>query len=110
MPPAAGVSAQPEEGTASVSEEATVSVSEPVTASVSKPASTAGEDEDLYSLFRCSGDRRAPIKVELKLDDRPVSMELDTGAALSVCGERIFRQLWPVNSPVMGVCSYCLKT
>ena len=81
-----------------------------VTVSASGSASAAGEEEDLYSLFRCSRDRRAPIKVDVKLDDRPISMELDTGAALSVCGEQIFRQLWPTNPPVLGACSYRLKT
>ncbi|KAF0291213.1 hypothetical protein FJT64_010636 [Amphibalanus amphitrite] len=55
-------------------------------ASASGSVSAAVEEEELYSLFRCSGDRRAPIKLNVMLDDRPVSMELDTGAALSVCG------------------------
>lgn len=73
-------------------------------------ASAAAEEEDLYSLFRCSANRRPPIQVDVKLNDRPVTMELDTGAALSVCGEGTFRRLWPADPPVLGTCAYRLKT
>ena len=104
-PPLAGVSACPEEPALPSAGASACSGS---AAGAAGGAATA--EEDLYTLFRCSGDRRAPIKVDVKLDDLPVSMELDTGAALSVCGERVFEQLWPVNPPAMGACSYRLRT
>ena len=53
-----------------------------------------------YSLFAVNSKyaSRNPIEVELVLDGRPVSMEVDTGASLSLVSKSTFEQLWPGRS------------
>ena len=63
-------------------------------------------ESDPYFLFRSSvndngGDRKPPLTVAMWLDGQSVNMEVDTGAALSVCSEQEFRKMWPVGGPVM---------
>ena len=38
-----------------------------------------------------------PIRVKVKLDECLVGMEVDTGAAVSIMSEAIFRVLWPTR-------------
>ena len=38
-----------------------------------------------------------PIRVKVKLDECLVGMEVDTGAAVSIMSEAIFRELWPTR-------------
>ena len=72
-------------------------------------------ESDPYFLFRSSvndngGDRKPPLTVAMWLDGQSVNMEVDTGAALSVCSEQEFRKVWPVGGPVMKPCDKVLKT
>ena len=39
--------------------------------------------------------RSPPLEVDLQVDEKPLRMELDTGAALSLVNEVTYRQLWP---------------
>ena len=44
------------------------------------------------------GERDAPITVCITLNGKPVSMEVDTGAAKTIMPEKTFRELWPGRS------------
>ena len=53
-------------------------------------------DTEEYSLHALdSAGSRQPFVVNLHLDDVPLSMELDTGASLSIMAEATFRRHWP---------------
>lgn len=77
------------------------------------------ERDEAYPMFsvqpeesarRDVGARRPPLMVKVALDGRDVEMELDTGAALSVCSDSVFKQLWPSSGPVIEPCAVKLKT
>ncbi|KAF0313567.1 hypothetical protein FJT64_001610 [Amphibalanus amphitrite] len=75
--------------------------------------SVALVDSEVYALFNLrpeAGKRRPPLLVDLALDGRPVKMEVDTGAAVSVCSAAGFRRLWPDHGPDLLPCSVHLKT
>ena len=77
-----------------------------------REATSVPEDE-VYSLFHLQpelGKRRPPLLVDLILDGQPVKMEVDTGAAVSVCSAADFKRLWPDCGPVLQPCSVQLKT
>ena len=44
------------------------------------------------------GERDAPITVCITLDGKPVTMEVDTGAAKTIMSGKTFRKLWPGRS------------
>ncbi|KAF0312266.1 uncharacterized protein FJT64_016994 [Amphibalanus amphitrite] len=70
-------------------------------------------EDEVYSLFHLQtglGKRRPPLLVDLTLDGQPVKMEVDTGAAVSVCSVADFDRLWPDRGPVLQPCSVQLKT
>ena len=48
------------------------------------------QDETSYALFQLSAPREAPIQVTVMLDQAEVSMEVDTGASISVMSESTF--------------------
>ena len=53
------------------------------------------DDSDVLHL-RLKGTQRAPpITVEVKVDDCLISMEVDTGASLSLMSYSTFNGLWP---------------
>ena len=53
------------------------------------------EEEEEYCLLQLrSLQSTPPLKVMLKLEDCPVEMEIDTGAALSLVSEATFEKLW----------------
>ena len=54
--------------------------------------------------------RKPPLCVDVLVNDKPVCLELDTGAALSVCSEQEYRRIWPVDGPVIHSCDKVLKT
>ncbi|XP_043208722.1 uncharacterized protein LOC122374183 [Amphibalanus amphitrite] len=75
--------------------------------------SVALVDSEVYALFNLRPEavkRRPPLLVDLALDGRPVKMEVDTGAAVSVCSAAGFRRLWPDHGPDLLPCSVHLKT
>ena len=63
-----------------------------------------------YPLFHMkSSGRSNPLMVTITVDKRPVLMEVDTGAALSLVSEATFKELWPDRSPEstrVRLCSY----
>ena len=68
------------------------------------------EETEEYSLFRLGpADKGSPYKVMLEVDGQSVTMEIDTGATLSLMSEAIFIKLWPERSPdhsSVQLCSY----
>ena len=78
---------------------------------VAAPASDEAIDE-AYAMFsvRPESERRPPLMVSVVLDGKAVDMELDTGAAVSVCSDSVLRQLWPSGGPSLEPCTVTLKT
>ena len=72
------------------------------------------EETEEYSLFRLGpADTGSPYKVMLQVDGQSVTMEIDTGATLSLMSEAIFIKLWPERSPdhsSVQLCSYSGET
>ncbi|XP_064402603.1 uncharacterized protein K02A2.6-like [Halichondria panicea] len=68
------------------------------------------EDTDEYSLFYSSAGRTQPITVPVTLNGLDTTMEIDTGAALSVMNEHTYRSLWPKRKPPLKPTSIRLKT
>ncbi|XP_043208221.1 uncharacterized protein LOC122373879 [Amphibalanus amphitrite] len=54
--------------------------------------------------------RCGPYIVPVRLNGKVLEMELDTGAAVSVCSERAFKRLWPTGGPPLERCEQTLKT
>ncbi len=47
-----------------------------------------------------------PLMVDVCMDDRLVSMEIDTGASVSVISEKVFTELWPGKPSMAKLCGY----
>lgn len=59
---------------------------------------TEGDEEptDEYHLFSLgSSSNSPPVKVEVVIDNKPVSMEIDTGVGPSLGSEATFKERWP---------------
>ena len=56
--------------------------------------STQSEPEDLGT-FLIGGNSSHPIRIELRISGKPLTMELDTGAAVSLLPEGVFRKMFP---------------
>ena len=68
------------------------------------------ETTDEYSMYHVQS-RHTPIMVTLKLNGAPISMELDTGAGISIVSKQTYDQLWPVSKrPPIRPSSINLKT
>ena len=53
-------------------------------------------EEDDYPLHHVgSADHAPPLRVDVEIDDKAITMELDTGAAYSLVNEKMFQELWP---------------
>ena len=67
------------------------------------------ENEE-YSLFRLGPvDKSSPYNVGVDVDGRRVTMEIDTGAAVSLMSAVTFKELWPGRSldpATVQLCSY----
>ena len=63
-----------------------------------------------YPLFHMeSAGRSKLLTVTIAIEDCPVVMDIDTGAALSIVSEATFKELWPDKSPSSSnvrLCSY----
>ncbi|KAF0287341.1 Dolichyldiphosphatase 1 [Amphibalanus amphitrite] len=78
---------------------------------VAAPASDEAIDEAYAMLIvRPESERRPPLMVSVVLDGKAVEMELDTGAAVSVCSDSVLRQLWPSGGPSLEPCNVTLKS
>ena len=68
------------------------------------------QEGDEHQLFHIKGPGVAPpIEVQVELDERTLTMEVDTGASLSLVSEETFRNLWPNKQllpPNVKLCSY----
>ena len=51
------------------------------------------DPDESYTLFHISESREDPIKVNMKLLNTPLEMEVDTGASLSVIDSKTFNSL-----------------
>jgi len=52
--------------------------------------------QEEYTMFNLETmQRQKPFEVELVIDDQPVSMEIDTGASLSIISAETCKTLWP---------------
>ena len=69
------------------------------------------EMPDEYSMYHVRSNH-TPIMVTLKLNGAPISMELDTGAGISIVSKQTYNHLWPESHlktytgeklPVLGV-------
>ena len=68
---------------------------------------------DIYKIFSISHQSSVnPIMVSLFINNKQLRMEVDTGAAVSVMGQKKFNQLWSVDDrPALrqtdiGICTY----
>ena len=52
------------------------------------------ESNEDYSLFTLGSTHIPPLRVEVYLDQQPVSMQVDMGAAVSVISYNVFQSLW----------------
>ena len=62
-----------------------------------EPESTG--DEECLPLFTVGGGTTPPIKVPLIINDASITMELDTGAAVTIISEKDFKQFFE-NTPL----------
>ena len=46
-------------------------------------------------MLKVSGKSTHPIKVKLEIQGKPVDMEVDTGAAVSIISEETYKKLFP---------------
>ena len=73
---------------------------------VHEPDEDAGDE---YPLHHLGSKKSTPYKVTVGVDDCPVEMEIDTGAALSLVSEATFRKTWTDRSmepSTVSLCSY----
>ena len=54
-------------------------------------------DGEAYTLFTVNSERASPIEVKVRTNGVPMTMELDTGAVVSVIGEHTYLSTWPHN-------------
>ena len=55
---------------------------------------TVNEPNEDYSLFTLGSTHSPPLRVEVYLDQQPVSMQVDMGATVSVISHNVFQSLW----------------
>ena len=75
---------------------------------VSQTDTAQQEDTDEYPLYTLrSPSSTPPITVSVQIEGSSVQMELDTGAALSLMSETVFRQLFPSKELVPSTIRLC---
>eukprot|EP00795_Rhopilema_esculentum_P012573 gene12573-3272_t len=52
-------------------------------------------DEDLHTIFTCRGDSRATLQETVSVNGFPLTMEIDTGAVVSVVGNAFYEKFLP---------------
>ena len=65
-------------------------------------------DELPYVLHTLRAQSGQPLEVDLMLDGKPLCMEVDTGAALSLVSEKTYRSLFPERC--LQPSKACLRT
>ena len=61
----------------------------------SEGANSGAKEDDIYQIYRCEVRREDPLFISPRVNEKQMKMELDTGAALSVTGNKKFRQDHP---------------
>ncbi len=54
-----------------------------------------------YPMYQCHSPNSKPLSVQLKIQDASVSMEVDTGATLSIMSQSTFKSTWPQSAPTI---------
>ena len=68
-------------------------------------------DDESYNLFAIGSQSATPIQVEVTINQKPLTMELDTGASYSLISEHTYRSIWPEkDGPVLQESSVKLHT
>ena len=63
---------------------------------VQEPGVEQDSIQNEYPLYCLSdAERSKPINVEVVVDGKPLTMELDTGAAVSLVLESMYQEYWP---------------
>ena len=76
-----------------------------------EPGSQSIEDESqVYGLFKVTTQKVAPIQVNLQVNGVDTTMEVDTGAALSVMSNKKYQQLWKGRGPSIQLTDIKLTT
>jgi hypothetical protein len=69
------------------------------------------EDTESYPFYSFKNGRSQPYKVDVVLNDKPLQMELDTGASLSIISQKIYESLWKKeNRPPLKNTNTVLQT
>ena len=63
-----------------------------------------------YSLFSIDDRAGAPIQVNLKVNQKPLTMELDTEASYSLISERTYKANWSEGAPSLEQCNVRFHT
>ena len=63
-----------------------------------------------YTLFPVNSQRANPIEVSVTMDEVPMTIELDTGAVVSVISEHTYHSTWPHDRPAFQPSSMKLQT
>ena len=58
-------------------------------------------DPDAYPMFNIQAKRSKPLLVTLQLNQQTLSMELDTGASLSIINDKTYKSLWSTQQPLL---------
>ena len=76
------------------------------------PSELEAEEPADYVVFQVSREKVAPLMTSVQIDNKPLKMQVDTGAAMSLVSEATYRRLWPNKStaPVLRGTSVRLRT
>ena len=67
-------------------------------------------DPESYTLYPVQSQRVHPIEVQVKVNGACMTMELDTGASLTIISEQTYRKTWPQDTPPLQPSSTKLHT
>ena len=67
-------------------------------------------DPESYTLYPVQSQRVHPIEVQAKVNGACMTMELDTGASLTIISEQTYRKTWPQDTPPLQPSSTKLCT
>ena len=67
-------------------------------------------DDQSYNLFSIESQAGTPIQVNLTMNQKPLTMELDTGASYSLISEQTYKTTWPEGAPSLEKCAVKLLT
>lgn len=65
---------------------------------------------ETYTLFYGSSKRVPPILVKVEMEDKPVTMEIDTGAGMSIISQSTVGKLWGDKGPAIVPTQIQLRT